>query len=646
MPPRYDFEIFSDASDYRKRWTSAADEARSILGHIESSPDSFQKDPEAILESLNAFWVLVLAGVGDATLFGSVHPDEDVREEAQKSETEFKKLITELGMSKSAYEAVNASQTSGRIQDDITHFWMDKMLKEYRREGVDKDDATKETIKRIKEEIDSLKTQFDKNLAQDSREIFVDPEQLDGLPEDFIKRHPVGTDGKVKITTNRPDLIPFLNYSRDSKAREALYRANANRGYPQNGQVMLDLFTKRQELASLLGFANHADHRLEPEMVENGTNAQDFIDRIDSLSRERLNRDLEELAEVGGYAEPKAVPAWDAQYLAIKVQNTKYGFDASSARQYFPFGRVRDGVLASMEKLFNVKFEKRTDVPVWHEDVVAYELLAQGRVLGRFYLDLHPRDNKYKHAGMFTIRCGSRDILPEASLVCNFVQGEDALMEHVNVKTFFHEFGHLLHHIFASGQRWTKIAGISCDWDFIEAPSQMLEEWAYDPETLKSFAVSAQGQTIPDEVIRGLGQSRRAGRASTIAKSISLAALALRLHQLDKYPLDSIDDIDKSTQICVDRYGPHKYVPDTHQAFQFTHLSAYSAAYYCYRWSQVISLDLFTQFAEKGLYDPSTAQRYRKTVLSAGGQDRAKNFVAEFLGRPHSFDALLAYLND
>ncbi|ORX40007.1 hypothetical protein BD324DRAFT_615918 [Kockovaella imperatae] len=650
MSAHYDFKPPASAEEYKNQWTSSFEKCKSILESIESSSSAKdEEDPQAILETLNSFAVIHQAGSSDAGLFVAVHPDKEMRDEAEKAKKEWSKLGTDIGMSRKAFEAVKRCQTSGQVKDKRTNFWIEKMLKAYKRDGVDKDDETRAKVKKLREEIDSLLIQFDKNLADDSRHIFFKPEQLEGLPEDYLKAHPADDSGKVKITTNYPDYVPFMRYCKDSSAKEELYNTYMCRGHPQNGPVLVDMFNKRHELASLLGFKNHADHKLSKEMVENGANVQEFIDKISSLADERMHRDLKEMAEVGGYPDEKSIPPWEHQYLFNKVKTERYAFDPSEARHYFPFGRVRDGLMASMQKLFGVKFEKCSNVPVWHPDVTAYELkdAKSGQLIGRFYLDLHPRDNKYKHAAEFDIRYGSRDILPESALVCNFVQGDDALMEHSEVQTFFHEFGHLLHHLFASGQQWVELAGITCDWDFVEAPSQMLEEWSYDPETLKSFAISNNtGETISDDMIKALRHSRTASRGVQVRRQMSLAALSLYVHQLDKNTIANPEDVDKAAQHNDSAYGPHDTVPGTHFAYAFGHLGGYSTAYYCYMWSQVIALDLFDQFKKNGLYDPQTAQAYRTKVLAAGGQDNAKSFVAEFLGRQYSFDAMQAYLDE
>ena len=647
MTPKYTFVLPPSAEAYRTQWTAALAKCRAILDAIEGK-DGEKISPDNILETLNDYWVIGSAGENDAGLFIQAHPDSGIRDEAEKAKKEWSKLRTDLNMSRAAYEAIKACSDSGKYTDRESVYWMDKMLKEYRREGVDKDDETRAKVKAVKEEVDALKIQFDKNLSQDSRHVLFSPEQLSGLPDDFIKAHPAEHDGKCKITTDYPDYFPFMQYSTDSKAKQALYMAYQSRGFPVNGPVLVQLVNKRHELATLLGFANHADHKLEPEMVQNGDNVQSFIDKISSLAQDRMIKDLGEMAEVGDFPDTKSIPAWESLYLANKVKTTKYAFDPSAARQYFPFGRVRDGLMQSMEKLFDVTFKLCPDVPVYHPDVKVYELMDNktGTLVGRFYLDLHPRENKYKHAAEYDMRSGSRDVLPESTLLCNFPSGDDSLMEHMEVTTFFHEFGHLLHHLFASGQKWVSLCGITCDWDFVEAPSQMLEEWAFDPDTLRSFAKNAKGEVIPDDMIKALRNSRSAAKGTGVRRQMSLAALSLYIYRLDRTTLSSPEEIDQAWTKLGAQYGPFPVVPDTHFPLNFGHLAGYSTAYYCYMWSQVIAFDLFSKFKANGLYDPKTAAAYRNKVLTVGGAKDAKDFVKDFLGREYNFDAMQEYLDE
>jgi thimet oligopeptidase len=313
-------------------------------------------------------------------------------------------------------------------------------------------------------------------------------------------------------------------------------------------------------------------------------------------------------------------------------------------REYFSFGKVRQGVLDITSQMFGVTYRKIA-TPVWHASVEAYEMDDKdGNPIGRFYFDMHPREGKYKHAAAFPIRTGVEgQQLPEAALICNFPGADDpsALMEHSDVETFFHEFGHLVHHLFGGHQRWLGVSGFSTEWDFVEAPSQMLEEWGWDKAVLKRFAVNKAGETIPDHLIAKMQKARDFGKGLWVRHQMFYAALSLNYYNQDPSKID-LAAVAKAMQ---QEYSPFPYVRDTFFQYSFGHLDGYSAIYYTYMWSLVIAKDLFHVFEEKGLLNPDAASRYRKYILEPGGSKDAALLVKDFLGRDYTFDAFGRWLN-
>jgi thimet oligopeptidase len=277
------------------------------------------------------------------------------------------------------------------------------------------------------------------------------------------------------------------------------------------------------------------------------------------------------------------------------------------------------------------------DVPTWHPDVAAYDVRSDGSPRGRIYLDLHPREGKFKHAAQFGLLTGSAGRqLPEGVLVCNFPRG---LMEHQHVVTLFHEFGHLVHHILGGGQRWARFSGVATEWDFVEAPSQMLEEWAWDAAILQSFAVDADGTPIPEELVARLRAAKDFGKGIYVRQQIFYTAVSYFLHR------DRPSDHTAAVRALQERYDLVDYLDGTHFQTAFGHLSGYTSAYYTYLWSLVIAKDLFSAFDAADLFDPAVAHRYRDRVLAAGGSQDAAELVAGFLGRPFTFDAFAAWLD-
>jgi thimet oligopeptidase len=306
-------------------------------------------------------------------------------------------------------------------------------------------------------------------------------------------------------------------------------------------------------------------------------------------------------------------------------------------RTYFDFAKVRAGLLDVTGRLFGVRYQQ-VDVPVWHEEVTAYDVirLADEKTLGRIYLDLHPREGKYKHAAQFDLAPGvAGKSVAEGVLVCNFSR---KLMEHDHVVTLFHEFGHLVHHILGGQGEWTRFAGVATEWDFVEAPSQMLEEWAWDPTILASFATNEAGEPIPAELVAKMRDAEEFGKGYLTQTQTMYAAVSYWYHQ------DRPADLTATMVELQERYAPFPYIPETHFYAAFGHLGGYSSAYYTYQWSLVIAKDLFSAFDPADLFDPEVAGRYRDKVLAPGGSKDAADLVEDFLGRPYSFDAYAAWL--
>jgi thimet oligopeptidase len=328
------------------------------------------------------------------------------------------------------------------------------------------------------------------------------------------------------------------------------------------------------------------------------------------------------------------------------VRRSDYDFDAQAMRPYFPYARVQQGVLDVSSKLFGVTIRKVENAPVWDKSVDCYEMLEDGKLVGRFYLDMHPRKDKYNHAAQFDVRTGVKGRqIPEAALICNFPggePGEPGLMEYSDVRTFFHEFGHLLHTLFAGRHEWVGIGGIRTEHDFVEAPSQMLEEWTQDPAVLATFAKHHEtGQPIPAELVNRMVRANEFGKGLGVRRQMVYARTSLSIY--DREP--SRVNTDEIVKEWVAKYQKFPYVPDTHFQTAFGHLDGYSAVYYTYMWSLVIAKDMFSKFDPANLLDPVTARHYRDAVLAPGGSAPAAKLVEDFLGRPFSFEAYRAWLN-
>ncbi|MCK5667385.1 MAG: hypothetical protein KAI17_28050, partial [Thiotrichaceae bacterium] len=379
-------------------------------------------------------------------------------------------------------------------------FMVDTTLEDFKRAGVNKDEQTREKIRKLRKEISIIGNKFSKNIQQDVRSVTTTVDGLKGLPADYIKSHPVDENGLVTITTNSPDLSPVMKYAESDDLRYRLRIASRSRAYPENESILKELLTKRYELAQLLDFESWAEYSMSDNMIGGPKQAREFLTTVGHALKGPVKKELEvELAQLR-QINPAAntIQVWQSGYVDNLIRKQQYDLDAKEVREYFDYPNVRDGILKLTESLFGIQI-RPWNTDTWHEDVETFEILEHGELLGRFYFDNHPREGKYKHAAHFTLRSGIKDKqIPLSALAQNFPKG---LMEHRQVETFLHEFGHLLHNMFAGKQKWAGLSGMGVERDFVEAPSQMLEEWIWDYDTLKTFAKDKSGKTIPRALV-------------------------------------------------------------------------------------------------------------------------------------------------
>lgn len=628
------------------------DRARAEMARLKAMPA-----PRKTLEALAAYDAAIGA-LADAASRASVcrnaHPDKALRDVAEQAEQEVDALATEFSLDRGIYDALSALPTEGL--DDGTRHYLHKTLRDFRRAGVDKSDEVRAKVRALKEELVRIGQEFGNNIKDDVRTLELDPSDLDGLPGDYVRSHPVQPNGKVKLTTDNTDYVPFITYAKNAGAREQLWRLYRLRGHPKNLEVLSRMLQKRHELATLLGYPTWAAYATEDKMIGSARAAADFIARIADASKARSERDFQQLKARKQKDAPSGdVFSWDTAHYTERIKAEQYGFDAQEARPYLEYARVKQGVLDTTAKMFGIRYRKVDGAPVWHSEVDVYDVLEGDRLLGRIYLDMHPREGKYKHYAQFPLVNGVEGKrLPEGVLMCNFprppkdadavAKGNNApaLMELSDVETFFHEFGHLLHHVLGGHTRWAGVSGVATEWDFVEAPSQMLEEWIFDPEVMQSFARHIDtNQPIPAELVKKAKAADEYGKGLWVRQQMFYAAVSLDFHAMDPQGLDTT----RKMAELQERYTPFRHVEGTFFHESFGHLDGYSAIYYTYMWSLVIAKDLFSVFQREGLMNPAPAKRYRQRVLEPGGSKPAAELVTDFLGRPYAFDAYEKWLN-
>lgn len=581
-----------------------------------------------------------------AHLMESVHPDSAFRAQAEGITQTARKFLDDLSLNRDVYDALRSIDP--KQSDDATKYFLAKTLNEFRRAGVDKNDATRNEISNLLEELTRTSQEFSKNIVNDSRTIQVDRvEDLAGLPEDFVKAHPAGADGKITLSIETPDYFPVIRYAANGEVRRRMMHETLNRGYPANMSTLDSLIQKRYRLARILGYPTWADYITEDKMIETANNAEDFIERLNGTTFKRAQDEYAVYVKRKQEDDSTAtlVNRWEMSYYGRLIRMREFDFDPQEARAYFPFEKVKQGVLDVTSKMFGLTYKRIDNAAVWHPSVEAFEVWDGKKLLGRFFLDLHPRPGKFNHAAKFSIRQGAAGLqVPEHALVCNFPGGkpdDPGLMEHMEVKTFFHEFGHLVHAILGGQGRWEPVSGTATQRDFVEAPSQLLEEWCWDAKVLQTFARHNQtAESIPTSLVQRMRRADAFGRALTTATHAYYSAISLSIYSR---PPEQVN----TDQIVADlepRFTPTPHMPDTHMQTSFGHLDGYSAVYYTYMWSLVIAKDMFSAFDRENLLAPEVAKRYREKVLAPGGSMPAKDLVRDFLKRDYNFKAFDAWL--
>jgi thimet oligopeptidase len=458
------------------------------------------------------------------------------------------------------------------------------------------------------------------------------------------------SDGPVVLTTDPPEMSPVMSYAVSPQLRRKMYLAYNDRGYPQNKQVLLDLLAAREEMAGLLGFRSWADLATTDQMMGSAKNMRSFLNEVEEAAREGAQREFAELEAFVQSQDPAALPLTlsDARYWEEQYRRAKFDFDSQSVRPYFPYAQVEAGILATAGRMFQVRFVAAPDAPVWDASVKAFDVVDAGdsaAVVGRIYLDMHPREGKSKWFSECSLVGGvAGRQMPEASLVCNFPQPTDSdagLMQYSDVVTYFHEFGHLMHEVLGGRQRWAGQSGIATEGDFVEVPSQMLEEFFEDAELVRTFAKHYEtGEPIPYDVFARMVKASAHGRALSTLTQVMYATYSMETHDRRAAELD----LDALLREGYDRFSKYEFVDGNRMYAAFTHLVGYTSNYYTYLYDKVMALEFFAEFGGNEGLGGATAMRYRRMVLEPGGSKPARELVEDFLGRPVSMKALREWI--
>ena len=584
-------------------------------------------------------------------LLASVHPNRKIRDKSDESILIIQRYFIELSANEALYEVVHQFSTSKEAHELPINQkrFLESELRDFQHSGLGLSKYNREKLKRIQNRISELSLNYENNLASHLDTIFITLNMTEGLPADYLQNH-LQKDGSYGIDLSYPSFYPFMEYAESDSLRKVLRYKFLNRGIPYNLNILDEILFNRKSLSELLKYPSYAALNIEDAMAKTPEAVwrfeKDLIKKINQIA----DVDTEELLQLKRdlKGDDEIIFDWEKHYYENKLLQKKYNVDSEEVKQYFQVDNVINGLFIISSQLFNLKFLEIDNPSVWHSDVRMFEVRenADNRLIGQFYLDLYPRENKYQHAAAFSIVSGKKlnswYQRPISCLVCNFPppgKNTPALLLHEDVETFFHEFGHLLHDILTKTELSSQ-AGSSVAMDFVEAPSQMLENWVWNKTSLSLFATHYKtGEIIPDSLLNRMLMAKNIQSGNNLLQQIFYGILDLTLHEgFDSSNVKSTTEIMSELQNSITNYA---YTEGTHQQASFDHLLDYGASYYGYLWSEVYAADMYSVFEKEGLLNLETGLHFRRTILEKGGSENPMNLVKAFLRRDPNNEAFL-----
>ena len=626
-----------DAAAVARACEEALASARELLARIEAV--SLEAVTAAtVLDGWDDTATVLEDAFGPISLLNSVHPDAQVRDAADVALIQESSFLTDVFQNERFYE---------RVQRVVPHSIAEREMKKHLLEafedsGVSLPAGKRQRFKEISERLTELGQEFAKNVRENPERLTFTPEECRGLPQAWLDRVPRDEQGNVVVGFDYPDYVPFLMNAQDEDARRRYWHANTTRGTARNLEVMDEIVALRKEVADLYEVPSYAHYVTKRRMAENPERVREFLDEVRNVVTEAELRDLSELAETkaelnGTPVEETRINRWDVSFYRERLRERRYAIDQEELRKFFPTPPTVRWMLDISERLYGVRFE-RVQVPVWDDDVIYLDVLdaASGAFIGGIYLDLYPRDGKYKHAAAWPVRGVSRrnGRKPISVLVTNFNrQG----LTHDELETLLHEFGHVLHGVL-SDTYYLAHSGTSVQRDFVEAPSQMYEEWASRMESLSLLRNHcADCPAIDESLVERLNAAKKFGAGIDYGRQLLYAAFDMALSS--EQPGRSLD-----VWAAMEGATTMGYVEGTQFPGTFEHIaSGYAAGYYGYMWAKVIALDLVAAFGAD-LMNSETGRRFREMILSRGSEEPARDLVERFLGRPVASDAFFDHI--
>jgi len=578
----------------------------------------------------------------------SVSPDAAVREASHELEKKAGAYQVGLSHREDLYRQFEAAAAKNEPLDAADAKLLETTVKGFRENGFSLPAERRERLKAVQRRLGDLSAEFQRNIDEQKGALVVGADGVRGLPADFVAALERGEDGTYVVPVDEPSLMTYARYAESAEHRKAFLLKFENRGGERNVEILHEALGLRREMAGLLGFKDYPTMVMKDRMAGTPERVLEFLNRVKDAVVARARQDLDALLAFKRRAEPGAteVHAWERAYLSRRLREERYAFDGEEVRQYFPVDRVVEGTMSVYQKVLGVTFREIADGPTWAPDVRLFEIsdAKTGERLGHFYLDLAPRDGKHGHPAAYplvsgrALEDGSYEG-PVGAMVAEFPKaapGKPALLSHGDVETFFHEFGHLMHHALTKA-RYSSFSGMNVALDFVEAPSQMLENFIWDRAVLDELSGHwSTGAKLPQELFDKMLAAKTFMEGSFYAGQVAYALADLFLNT--DVPLDPAAAFER---VLAEITGVAP-IPGAHSVSSFDHLmGGYGAGYYAYLWSKVFAQDIFTAFQAAGVISPEVGARYRREILERGSERPETDSLRAFLGREPSEDAFM-----
>ena len=591
---------------------------------------------------------VVVRANGIGPFMARVHPDREVRDAAQEAEEKLSKWTSDLVFRRDLYEAIEeyASTDEAETLDGEQARYLEFTQRDLRRAGHALSEEERAEVQRHRTRLVELGVAFNRNIDEAEGGLDLTEEQLDGLPDDYIARLDAGDDeGTYHVSIDYPDYYPFMDMAHDRGLRRELQHIFYNKAVEENEPILEEAVRIRHRIGEIFGLPSWAHYAMEVKMATRPEAVEEMYAGIVPGLTEKGQEEVQDLASV--LEEDDVVRPWDHRYLHTKIKRERFGIDPSEVAEYFPLDRVLEGMFQITQDVFGLEYRQVDDPRAWHPDVIAYEVFDanSGDQLATFYMDLFPREGKFGHAAAFDLVPAHQGddgyVLPITAIVANFTKpsgDSPSLLRHDEVVTLFHEFGHVLHNSLGHTEL-VRFSGFNTEWDFVEAPSQIMEHWCWDADVLKRFARHYEtDEPIPTEMVDQLVAARDLHIGLANLRQVAFGKLDMAFHGPGEEK--NLRQIDRdTTELALFPFHEGTFYPAG-----FGHLFGYDAGYYGYLWSKVYGDDMFSRFESEGVLSPQVGMDYRTKILGPGGSKDPMDMLEDFLGREPNEEAFLRFL--